>query len=739
MNTLPRMGSTPPEVATPYPAAVVAALSVAAGFLATAGQVHPTAYPTWDLFLVGALAGLVIYVATEAPWWCLGLVAVGAGAAAAHTGQWALVGLCVAALIGAAVTFRYWLPLVAGGSAAISIGVLCRLDDGHFFGSTALLGLTLTTILFATSLTYQTKACRRVAWFGLSVAGVLMLIGGIGFAVAAVKASDAISRGNDAARRGISSLKAGDFDNAATLFDSAGAAYADAQDQLATPWAKAGRLVPVVAQNRLTALRVIDSAAGVVARAEIAASRIDPDSLKVVDGAVDMAAVEAIAAPVDDLQAAIIDLQTTLDAPVSGWVPSLVTDRIANVRGDVDRYRTSVDNLSMAVHAAPGLLGKDQPRHYFVAFSTPSESRGIGGFIGNYAVLTADNGAISMDEFGRSDDLRLAAPPNGMQITLPEDFARRYGKFNFVGDNGMVEPMAWKNIGVSPDFPTMTDVTTQMWQATYGRPIDGLILLDPYAMAALLDYTGPLLVTGYDEPLTSANAASFILRTQYQVFPQEQRVDVLEQLAKQTVDSLLSGAMPSPMQAAKDLGPLVREHRLLMVTTDPVERQMFDAVGLSGRFPLTDDTADFAIAFNNAAPNKMDAYLAHQVTATQRTDEELGIDVVDVTLRLSNTGTAKGLAPTVVGNSSGLPPATIYDYLSVYGRTGVVDASMDGEPLPVDTDQELGAVVASTYLELAPGTSTEIVVTFEAPGPEPAGGWTVFLSPMAIATSNTAG
>ncbi|MFZ4719503.1 MAG: DUF4012 domain-containing protein [Ilumatobacteraceae bacterium] len=726
------MGAAPPDVASPYPVPVLAIVSIAAGFLVTAGQVHPTAYPTWDVLLVGVLAGLVVFVATEAPWWSLALVAVLTGATVAHSGQWPLVGVCVAALITALITARYWLPLVSAASAALSIGVLARLDDGHFFGSTAIIGLTLATLIMVTSMPYQSKVCRRVVWFGLSVMAVLMLIGGIGFGVAAVKASDAITRGNDAARRGISSLKAGDFDTAASLFDKAGTAYSDAQDQLATPWAKAGRLVPVVAQNRLTAMRVIDSAAGVVGRAETAASQIDPDALKVVNGAVDLAAVDALATPVDDLQAAIGDLQSTLAEPVSGWVPSQVTDRLATVRTDVDRYRTTVDNLSLAVHAAPGLLGSDRPRQYFVAFSTPAETRGIGGFIGNYAILTTDKGAISMSGFGRSDDLRLDAPADGMDITLPDDFARRYGPFNFVGANGQVEPMAWKNIGVSPDFPTMTDITTQMWKATYGNDIDGLILLDPFTVAQMLNYTGPQTIDGYDQPITSDNAADFILRTQYLVLPQTERVDALAQLAKQTIDSLLGGAMPSPMTAAKELGPLVQEHRLMMFTTDPAEQRMFDAVGLSGRFPLQTQKAAFAVNFQNAAPNKMDAYLAHQVTATQRTDDDLGIDVVDVTLTLTNTGKPDGLTDYVAGNSSGLPRGTIYDYLSVYGTVGVVDAVVDGKPLAIDTDQELGAVVASTYLELAPGQTAVLTFTFEAPGPEPAGGWTVFMAPMAL-------
>mgnify|MGYP006866179391 CR=1 FL=1 len=45
---------------------------------------------------------------------------------------------------------------------------------------------------------------------------------------------------------------------------------------------------------------------------------------------------------------------------------------------------------------------------------------------------------------------------------------------------------------------------------------------------------------------------------------------------------------------------------------------MLDAVGLSGRFPPSTGAADFGVTFNNGGPNKMDAYLEHQVNAVQR-------------------------------------------------------------------------------------------------------------------------
>ena len=56
-------------------------------------------------------------------------------------------------------------------------------------------------------------------------------------------------------------LKAGDYAGATAYLSQAEQAYADADDALGAPWALLARLVPAVAQNRATAVRVVHDAA----------------------------------------------------------------------------------------------------------------------------------------------------------------------------------------------------------------------------------------------------------------------------------------------------------------------------------------------------------------------------------------------------------------------------------------------------------------------------------------------
>ena len=724
------MVSTPSGENALHSVGIVAAASVAVGVAATWGQVHPANYSLWDNVLVAVFASLCIWAASTAPWWALGVVALAGAVATVRQEQWLLVGLAVVAGALAVLLIRLAHPLVAVASAGFSIAVLSRLEGGPFFGGTALFVLALLVGLAVIGLVHQPAKPRRLALIFCGGFVFVMLVGAAGFALAALQAKSALSDANRDARAGLAMLKDGDFIGGSFVLDAASDSFAEAQDDLSQPWALLARLVPAVAQNRQTAIRLIDSAQSVVDRAAAAADQIDPESLRVTDGQVDLAAITALQAPVADLQLAITDLQATLDEPVSPWVPDQVVERLDDLGSDADRYQTQIDNLSLAVQTAPNLLGADRPRSYFVAFSTPAETRSIGGFVGNYAILTVDQGAIELTEFGRSDDLRLAAPVDGMAIDLPADFVRRYGAFNFEDSaTGKVQPMAWKNIGITPDFPTMTSVVQQMYRATFNDTIDGMILMDPYPLAQLLTYTGPQTVEGYPTPIDSTNAVDFILRGQYLALEQAERVDVLEVLAQQTITALLDGSLPSPVTLAKDLGPFVGQHRLMVWTDDPTEQTMLDAVGLSGRFPPANTTADFGITFNNAAPNKADAYLTHIVSTTPRSDPDAG-DVVDVTIELTN-GVDAAMPATVVANNAGLPVGTMYLYLSMYGPTEVVDAMRDGEALGTESDVELGLQVAAAYIDIAPGETTAVTFTFAAPGAEPANGWKVFVSPSA--------
>jgi hypothetical protein len=109
----------------------------------------------------------------------------------------------------------------------------------------------------------------------------------------------------------------------------------------------------------------------------------------------------------------------------------------------------------------------------------------------------------------------------------------------------------------------------------------------------------------------------------------------------------------------------------------------------------------------------------------------VGIDVIDVTIDLSNSLTDVTLPAYVVGNSAGLPPGTAYLYLSVYGPGTAIDATRDGDGLGVELSQELGLGVTSGFIDLAAGQKTVLTFTFEVAADAASDDWRVFIAPSA--------
>src|SRR5262249_29776607 len=161
--------------------------------------------------------------------------------------------------------------------------------------------------------------------------------------------------------------------------------------------------------------------------------------------------------------------------------------RIGQLRTDLAKAGRESDLAALAVKDAPALLGADGTRHYFVAFMTPAETRGLGGFIGAYGELTADRGRIALTRSGQATHL-VGNPSLSLHLTGPADYLARYGAF---------KPQDhFEDLTYSPDFPSVERVIAELYPEVGGDHIDGVLVLDPYALEALLKFTGPVSVAG---------------------------------------------------------------------------------------------------------------------------------------------------------------------------------------------------------------------------------------------------
>ena len=125
--------------------------------------------------------------------------------------------------------------------------------------------------------------------------------------------------------------------------------------------------------------------------------------------------------------------------------------------------------------------------------------------MGNWAILQADGGHLELIRNGRSSELARKGDEPERTLTAPDDYLNRYGALDPEQD--------FRDITFSPDFPSDAQAISSVFPQTVGgTPIDGVLAVDPYAVAAMLEITGPLQIEGLDSPLGADNAADYLLR-----------------------------------------------------------------------------------------------------------------------------------------------------------------------------------------------------------------------------------
>ena len=720
------------------------AVSAAAGAVAAFAAPGATTHASVNSVLVGLAVAFTVWVGASAPWWACTLAA---GVAAAIAGGVVPVAAGIAGVvIGLYIGVRRRnLPELRALVAGIALNVFCHSDLGGFQGLSVAIAVLTASLLIVAGVRRRPARIRRKVYTTVGVVGVLAVLSIAGYVIAGASARSALTNGKRQAEQAITALDRGDFDTAAERFRAAERAMRGARSHLDKPWALPAAAVPVVSQHRDAIDRLADSGTDATAKVAEALEQIDPDTVRLTDGRIDLAAVAALEAPFAQVDEALGSLDRAVEGARSPWLVAPLTEQLDELDVKIAENEPRLENAISAVRLAPQLLGGDGTRHYLVLFTTPAEARGLGGFPGNYAELTIDRGHIEMSEFGRVSDLELAAIDNGARLTGPDAFLDRYGRFGWDnGRRGGVGEASWRNITISPHFPDVAKAAADLYPQSGGRPVDGVIVMDPYVLEALLAYTGPIRLTSVDQMLNQDNGAEYILTEQYLEPERADRIDALEEAAEITIDRLLTGSrLPEPATLARQLGPLVSDRRVLMWTKHEDERELFRSVGLLGAIPRLRGGDGYSVAVTNASGNKIETFLERSIEYSSTTDAGTGRTAATLTLELTNNSPASGLPDYVISNALGLPAGTSRLFVELYSPLAVDSVTVDGETSGVEASRYAGWNVYSRFVTIGPGESLTVelvldgdlddpdelvtwtqplVIPAEVRGPEPTGG-----------------
>jgi hypothetical protein len=409
---------------------------------------------------------------------------------------------------------------------------------------------------------------------------------------------------------------------------------------------------------------------------------------------VDLSALRRSAPALEDAaRAASLARAEAAALPRSTWLPAADRAR-AQLAGQVDRIASAAADAAAAARVAPPMLGEREPRRYLVVFHNTAEARGTGGLPGAFAVLAADRGRLRFESF--ADDTTVARARAG--VALGEDYDAAYAH------NGPAR--TWVNANLSPHFPYAARIWADAWRRHSGQQVDGVIALDPGAMAGLLSVAGPARLAD-GTAVSAANAVELTQSRSYALFSDNmQRKAFLLQVARATAERLLSAAgdrrrLPALMGAANRE---MHRGRAMVWSSRPAEQRVLQRRGFAGALP--DGQGPFAgLVVNNSAGTKLDYYLHRSLQWQPGRCVRDGREVT-VTVVLASRAPASGL-PRYVTQRLDKPPyrtrpgdnRLMVSYFASHGAR-LTGMSLDGrQVLPVSAT-ERGHPVYTVDVEL---------------------------------------
>lgn len=283
--------------------------------------------------------------------------------------------------------------------------------------------------------------------------------------------------------------------------------------------------------------------------------------------------------------------------------------------------------------ALAGFLGADGDRRYLLGVQNPGELRGTGGLLSYLAELRVVDGRLSVRpaSIEVSDDpedlvARLSETGSSLQnlepVDRPDAFADRY---DHIAGGAILQ-----SVNADPDLPTVAPVLRDLYSARSGRPtVDGVVLVDPAFLAALLPVTGGPIelpdalvadAPGMPTTLTQDNLVEALTVTVYDSFggtnPGRRAYDEAVTLA--ALNRLSAGDW-DPVAVVRALADAAAGRHLQLWSADPEEQATFLDLGLAGAMPNAERGHDgdlLAVTGINAAANKQDTLVSHRISGT---------------------------------------------------------------------------------------------------------------------------
>lgn len=517
--------------------------------------------------------------------------------------------------------------------------------------------------------------------------------------------------------------------------DAAGVALRAARTRVDGLAIRAFALIPYAGRSARSARALTAAASDAIAAGRLAVDAARPFEgadgtldLDLTSGAIDASKWEALTEALRRAaEASVASFELADASPGTLLLPQLREAR-AEVVNATGRLSQALLSATAASQVVPRMLGAYKDRRYLLVLQNSSEARATGGLIGGFALLSSSKGRLTLGAVAPNYELRRPSSP----VPMPAWYRDRYDRF--------AAREHWSNVNAEADFRVTGALTAALFEKTSGLRIDGVIALDPMAMAAFLKVTGPL-----DGPrgirLEAESFPRVAMHDAYQIFGKDgggERKLWFAESMRLIFDRVLRTGGGVGM--ARAFGEAASGKHLQAWARDAQEQALFETLRSAGRFD--GGGAPFVgVAVQNAAANKADFFLRRSFDFDVRLNADRSADIT-MTAVLTNDIPApeQELHQYVPGPPvPDVGPGGNKTFFSVYISPNAFPETMeeDGRAIAFESALAPHAIILSKYFTIAPGGSKKVVLhwrqpAFVQPGSSPAVRFTVRGQPLFI-------
>lgn len=264
-----------------------------------------------------------------------------------------------------------------------------------------------------------------------------------------------------------------------------------------------------------------------------------------------------------------------------------VPNRFVSIRGQLAALRTLLDG----------------PTRYMVLAGNNAEMRPGGGMPLSAGAATFTGGEIKLGEFIQTvSPFFHTTPDGGSNAGLVLDQLRAAYPYWQIG----VHPTA---TAVNPNFPVSAPMQANIARDAVGFSADGVVQIDALALSSILGVIGPVTYDGIE--YNAKNLPQLVLNQAYIDFeegPNRERYEAQGELA-QTIFEAIQTRDIDLLDLVATLQDAAAGRHLMVWSSDPVLQDLYESLGVSGRF----SNVGTMVSLANTGANKLDFYVYPEV------------------------------------------------------------------------------------------------------------------------------